>query len=48
MIPVVPQEDGSEPCGNFNLQEDFYPSESCAKYFKGEIGCGWIECPRCT
>ena len=42
------REDGSEPCGHFDLLENFHPNESCAKCFKGEIGCGWIQCPRFT
>ena len=34
-------ENGSEPCGPFNLPKIFQPSESCTKCFEGEIGCGW-------
>ena len=34
-------ENGSEPCGPFNLPKIFQPSESCTKCFEGEIECGW-------
>ena len=42
------REDGSEPYGHFDLLENFHPNEGCTKCFEREIGCGWIQFPRCT
>ena len=28
----------SEPCGHFDLPENFHPNESCAKYLKEKLG----------
>ena len=42
------REDGFEPNHHFDLPENSHPNRNCAKCFEGEIGCGWIQCPRCT
>ena len=35
------RENGSEPCGHFNLAKNLHPKESCTKCFGGDIDCAW-------